>query len=162
MNLTNTTLLSLINGSTANISGSLNNFDAGALIRVAGGSVFKMTGGSLISFGAGTNTATFTNPSNIVNCGVGCSLQNVNFNGTLAPVLLKNNAVIGNLTVAPGFNAFPRPRGHQHPELHPRQRLQRPVRHGRRHQQGLPPTVTKLAVRAAEPTGGLRVRGEPG
>jgi hypothetical protein len=107
MNLTNTTLLSLINGSTANISGSLNNFDAGALIRVAGGSVFKMTGGSLISFGAGTNTATFTNPSNIVNCGVGCSLQNVNFNGTLAPVLLKNNAVIGNLTVAPGFNAFP-------------------------------------------------------
>jgi hypothetical protein len=109
MNLTNTTLLSLTNGSTVNISANLNNFDAGALVRVAGGSVYKMTGGSLISFGTGTNTVNINNGSSIVGCS-GCSLQNVSFNGSggaLAPVLFKNGAGPGNVQVTAGFNPFP-------------------------------------------------------
>jgi YVTN family beta-propeller protein len=106
VDLTGTTLLSLSGGSSVNVGAAADNFAAAALVRVGGGAVFKMTNGSLISFGAGSNSVTFINTSPFSNCS-GCTLANVSIGGIFAPVLLKNGATIGQVTVDAGFNAFP-------------------------------------------------------
>jgi len=83
-------LLALLNGSTANITN-------GGLVSVSGTSVFKLTGGSLATFGAGSNALNITGTST-------GGVLNTSIPGL--PVVLKNSASIGQVTVTPGFVPF--------------------------------------------------------
>jgi hypothetical protein len=99
-------------GSFLNVTGHLARLDGGStlnilqggLVTISNGSVFSLTGGSLVFFGAsGTNTVNLTNNAPLCS---GCTLATSIPNFGTTPVLLKNGAVAGNVTVAPGFVPF--------------------------------------------------------